>query len=868
MRPGLLRVSPRGWGGHRTIGAAIRAAAPGATVSVHPGEYVERLVLDRPVTLVAEDGPGTTRLVSPEGPALRVTAAATVRGITVLAAGGGTAVVVDRGTPTLHGAEIHGAVTVSGDAAPTLRDCRVIGAGIVLADASRATLVDCTVEDAPGGGIAVSGDAAPQVRACAVSRAGGAGIVVSDAAAGLFEDCRVIRPAGAGFAVHDRAAPTVRGGWFADAGADAVRLAGPDDAAAAGTGGTLLDRCALVRPAGCGVAASGAATATLRSVRVAEPGGIGVLATDRARLRMESCAVGTAGSSAVVVRDGAHLTADRLSVDGAAANGVLARDDATVRLSDVDVSGTGFSAVHVGGRAHLTVRRGLLRDTPEYGMRVVELGLCDAADVRVTAAAMTGFGIADRGDLTARRCTVTGCGVGVSVDSRHRPLVADSTVAESRQTGVHVADGAAVALLRCGVRASADVGVRLGAGAAALLDGCSVTDTGGTGIAVGAEGTPTVLGTTVAGSGRNGVYLAERAHGRFDDCAVSAAGYPALYVADGADTAFHRLHLHDTDRGVVLADTAGATFTDCRSSGVAADDLPERALARRAVLSGTAAVEPAGTPAHDAEDLDTVLAELTELIGLVRVKQDVSRLVNVMRLVRQRERAGLHPPPLSRHLVFAGNPGTGKTTVARLYGRILAALGLLPSGHLVEADRGDLIGEYVGHTAPKTTAVFRRALGGVLFVDEAYALVPDGQAGDFGQEAIAALVKLMEDHRDEVVVIVAGYPDQMGRFVAANPGLASRFTRTLAFDDYTADELVEIVADQARRHQYTVDGALRDALAGYFALVPRDARFGNGRAARQVFQEMTERQAQRVAEMSAPSPDDLMALSTVDIPAL
>jgi SpoVK/Ycf46/Vps4 family AAA+-type ATPase len=237
-----------------------------------------------------------------------------------------------------------------------------------------------------------------------------------------------------------------------------------------------------------------------------------------------------------------------------------------------------------------------------------------------------------------------------------------------------------------------------------------------------------------------------------------------------------------------------------------------------------------------------------------------------VQIVKRRKEAGLAPPPLSRHLVFAGNPGTGKTTVARLYGQLLASLGMLTKGHLVEVDRGTLVGEYVGHTAPKTTAAFRRAVGGVLFIDEAYSLVPPGNGTDFGQEAIATLVKLMEDHRDEVVVIVAGYPDQMETFIAANPGLSSRFSRTLTFDDYSSDELVEIVETQARQFQYEVDEDAHAALLHYFAIQPRGEGFGNGRFARKVFQLMTERHASRISELLASDDDDLSTLYAIDLP--
>jgi SpoVK/Ycf46/Vps4 family AAA+-type ATPase len=191
---------------------------------------------------------------------------------------------------------------------------------------------------------------------------------------------------------------------------------------------------------------------------------------------------------------------------------------------------------------------------------------------------------------------------------------------------------------------------------------------------------------------------------------------------------------------------------------------------------------------------------------------------------------------------------------------------MLSRGHLVEVDRGTLVGEYVGHTAPKTTAAFRRAMGGVLFIDEAYALVPQGQGADYGREAIATLVKLMEDHRDDVVIIVAGYPDEMERFIHVNPGLASRFTRTLVFEDYSDEELVRIVEWTARQHEYELAGETRAALLEYFAELVRDDRFGNGRTARQVFQRMTERHARRITDSPASTTEELVALLPEDLP--
>src|SRR5207342_1352881 len=210
--------------------------------------------------------------------------------------------------------------------------------------------------------------------------------------------------------------------------------------------------------------------------------------------------------------------------------------------------------------------------------------------------------------------------------------------------------------------------------------------------------------------------------------------------------------------------------------------------------------EPEPKPEPKPKTLAELLAELDELIGLTAVKAEIHRQVAVLRVETLRSKAGLKSPTITRHLVFDGNPGTGKTTVARLVGGIYRALGLLSKGQLVEVDRSELVAGYLGQTAVKTAEVVSSAIGGVLFIDEAYSLTGD----QYGEEAVDTLVKEMEDHRDDLVVIVAGYPAPMEVFVAANPGLASRFRTTITFDDYTDDELVQILTRLTAAADYTL----------------------------------------------------------------
>ncbi|MDR0917367.1 MAG: AAA family ATPase [Oscillospiraceae bacterium] len=265
--------------------------------------------------------------------------------------------------------------------------------------------------------------------------------------------------------------------------------------------------------------------------------------------------------------------------------------------------------------------------------------------------------------------------------------------------------------------------------------------------------------------------------------------------------------------------------------------------------------------------LDEMLAELDSLVGLDDIKSSVRSLINLVKVRKLREEAGLPLTPMSLHMVFLGNPGTGKTTVARILGELFAAIGALPKGHLIETDRGGLVAGFVGQTAIKTTEVVNSALGGILFIDEAYSLTPERADNDFGREAIETLLKLMEDNRDKLVVIVAGYTGEMNRFIESNPGLQSRFARYFSFPDYNADELTAIFEGLCRKNAYALSDDARMFAAAMFdgMYKNRAANFGNARDVRNVFERAVAVHADRLAKMESPTKDELSRLLVVDL---
>ena len=268
-------------------------------------------------------------------------------------------------------------------------------------------------------------------------------------------------------------------------------------------------------------------------------------------------------------------------------------------------------------------------------------------------------------------------------------------------------------------------------------------------------------------------------------------------------------------------------------------------------------------PNHRAE----LMAELDGLCGLDKVKADVKSLINLVKVRRLRQEHGLPVPPMSLHLVFLGNPGTGKTTVARLLAKIYRAIGVLSKGQLVEVDRSGLVAGFVGQTALKTGEVIEKALGGVLFIDEAYALANQDAPNDFGREAIETLLKGMEDHRDDLIVIAAGYTELMGRFLHANPGLESRFNKYFYFEDYNGAQLLAIFQSMCAKNGYTLDDKATEYAKSYFKTLyeERDENFGNARDVRNVFERAVARQSDRVAALEKPGKEELMALTVADL---
>ncbi|WP_411102668.1 right-handed parallel beta-helix repeat-containing protein [Streptomyces sp. cmx-4-9] len=701
-------------------------------------------------------------------------------------------------------------------------------------------LTDLRVQTRSAAGIEVRGSGArPLVRRCTVENPTGVGIAVLDGGGGVFEECEVVAAGQSGIAV--------RGG-----------------------GHPRLERCRVHHATGAGIAVTGEGSGLeALGCEVYEIKGAGVQVAARATARLTDCAV--------------HRTS---------ADGVTLDTDAVLMLAGCDIHDIPENAVDLRSRSVLTLSRTTVRRFGRNGLSVWDPGTrvdAESCEIHDSTGDYPAVWISDGATASLHACRVHDVPDAVFVlDRGSRADVVDSDLSQVRNTAVSVSDGATAQLDDCRIREAATGAWFRDHGSGGTLANCTV-DAVQTGVIVTKGADPTLERCTVSSPAEAGFYVSAGGRGTFTACRVTDSSGFGFHVLDGCRTTLTRCHTERCARGGYEFAEDGPLAQECTSDGSGARSAAQAAGAsagaQPAIRTATAAQSavpgasamPAPRPADLPDDpaaggpvrgSGEVLGQLDALVGLESVKREVRALTDMIEVGRRRQQAGLKAASVRRHLVFTGSPGTGKTTVARLYGEILASLGVLERGHLVEVSRVDLVGEHIGSTAIRTQEAFERARGGVLFIDEAYALAPEDSGRDFGREAIDTLVKLMEDHRDAVVVIVAGYTAEMERFLTVNPGVASRFSRTITFGDYGPQELLRIVEQQAEEHEYRLGEGTAEALLDYFTQLPKGPAFGNGRTARQTFESMVERHAGRVAQLSEPNKDELTLLFPADLPLL
>ena len=799
----VITVNASAARGHRSISDALASAVDGSVILVSPGRYQESLVLTKAVTITAEDGPGTVELLATDGPAVLLNAgSAALTGLTVSCA--------DNDSPA------------------------------VLVAAGQLSFTECRIGASAWAAVYATGKGSVLMRGCEISNPAGAGVVVTS------------------------------------------------------SGGNMMDSCRLRDLGTSGVVIAEHGELVMRACDVRDAGGNGICLNGHGRITVTDSTVAATAKPAVAVEQHAGAVATRLAVSDVAGIGFYLASSGNILLEDSSVTGAGAEGVFTAESCAPVLRRFQVRRSREHGYLFTGQAAGTAEDCEARDVVGVGIGVADRGTTEITRASVSACtAAGVRVSTAADPFVRRLHVVGCDGAAIEACDGGLgrfenVELERCGrngvvvlneARTSiTGASVRGTAGAAVLvreaslsLTDCEIAESGGDGVLVDGGGEVVAVRCRVRDGKGSGFLFGVGSSGTLEQSEFTANSADGIGVQSELSIRIADCLVRD-NLGSGLRQSRGSTalqVLDLRSVGNATRDAYGSVSAggTTTTTASVAAAAPAPQQLEERRGGSDPISELNALVGLEGVKREVNSLVNLNLMAKRRVEAGLSAPPMARHLVFAGAPGTGKTTVARLYGTVLADLGVLRSGHLVEVARADLVAQVIGGTAIKTTEVFTTALGGVLFIDEAYTLAA-GQGGgtgpDFGREAIDTLLKLMEDHREDVVVIAAGYSREMAEFLRANPGMESRFSRTIEFANYSADELVTIVRSHCKRHDYRLDETAAEVLADYFERIPKDGTFGNGRTARKVFEVMADRQASRLATSAEVTAVDMTVLLAED----
>jgi hypothetical protein len=688
----------------------------------------------------------------------------------------------------------------------TIVECEVSGHGpampqVMIWQRSGPVLRDCRIHSGTGIGILISESARPRLEFCQIADHAGMSVYIDSAAEPELSKCKIGPGKQNGIVVTRQAALVAEGCEIFEHGEKFAQVLISNGANAA------LTECIIQKGAGPGLFLEGKAEARLVLCTLNGHGGPDVFAT-ASRLSLDQCTIGRGMHTGLLLRGQSEAVLDKTRISGHPA------DHAELAVED------GASA---------TLRNSHLTDGAGHGVRV-KSATVRLEDTKLINLAGAGVFAESAAKVFMRGCQLDDCGRnGLVLIGESAGTVDDSDLAgkSTEFPQIYVGQKSQLSMRASRIVQPASVGVWFAEGSGGALEGCTI-EGGQCGLGATSAAVPRVTGTTIRGV-QTAIRIGPTGGGIFLQS--------KFYASEGAPS---------------VAQASAATFDQCSFN----DSPWQRSSAPPVVSANKAASE---------DELAQLMTRLNSLIGLTAVKEQVRIATSKARAMRARRLQGLPDVTVSYHTVFTGNPGTGKTTVARLMGAIYKAIGVLPKGHLVECDRSGLVAEFVGQTAVKTNKVIDQALGGILFIDEAYTLVSAGQS-DFGQEAISTLLKRMEDDRDKLIVIVAGYPSEMESFLRSNPGLRSRFREFIDFPDYAPEELFEIFMAIAARGQYIVTPALQAALKPCLMKLhrERDETYANARTADNLFQQILATQAQRI-DASIATREQLCTLDAADL---
>lgn len=909
-----ITVSKKFLSKYKTISEAIKQATPGTTIYVEPGVYNESLIIDKEITLIGNGSRDEIVIFSAnESPLIMQTARATVRGMTIQ----------QGGQPVED--QTRAAVLLSLGSL-CLDDCIIkssVGDGIrIYHRETRPIIQRCLIDRVYGTGIYISDEADPVIEDCRVVHSGKAGIWITAKGYGTIENCEIYGSTFTNIGIADESNPVVRncqiyrseqnGIWFKISGYGTIEGCDIHHNAYAnvelGDGSDpIIKGCHIYSGSQSGVWFKKNSRGTVVDCEIFEHQYANVVISEESDPIITDSKIYSSEQGGVWVREGGKGQLENCEVYENTYHNVEIIESSTFIIKDSRLYNSDQSGIWIDEQSHCTVQNSNINNNAHANIYVKAESEVRLNHCHIFASERSGIWFDSKSNGKIESCEIyqnTYANIGIAENSN--PFIQNSRIYEGKQNGIWVKDEGYGTLENCDIYRNQLTNIEVKGESAptikdsriyssdqcglwfeekgrGTIENCSVYKNKYANIGITQESEPTILGCYIYESEQNGLWFKERARGTIENCEIYSNTYANIAIETEANPMIRKCKIYKSDsHGVLVTDNGYGTLENCDVHDNTEDDIwisedsdlkvfkPRRSDEKEESQSSEQQ-----TATEERVDLDEVLAELNELIGLENVKQEIQRKIEFIQFNQELSKFGVESGNIdiaANHAVFYGNPGTGKTTVAKMLGKLYNAMGLLPSSHVVEVNREKLVGEYIGQTAPKTKAKIEEAMGGVLFIDEAYALTNKGSKNDFGSEAVEVLLEQMENRKGEFVVVVAGYDNEMKQFLEANPGLKSRFTDYFYLHDYTPDEMLGIARKIAKDHKRTLTKDAEELLFKEFTALwrKRDQYFSNARTVRNYIEKMIQVQPQRCMQVPKEqwTKEFLTTLTSEDVEAI
>ncbi|YAG09615.1 hypothetical protein NSTC731_05985 [Nostoc sp. DSM 114167] len=638
---------------------------------------------------------------------------------------------------------------------------------------------------------------------------------------------------------------------------------------------------------------------TVRQCKIHDGQSCGVLVTQKGLGVIEDCDIFANVLPGIYIGEGSNPTIRKCQIHDGQSNGIQVTDNGQGTIEDCDIFANAYPDIAITNGGNPTIRRCQIHDGQTHGIRVTDNGQGTIEDCDIFANTNSGILIDDGGNPTIRKCQIhNGQSNGIQVTDNGQGTIEDCDIFANAQPGIYIDNGGNPTICKCQIHDEQTHGILISDNGLGTIEDCDIFANAYQDIAITNGGNPTIRRCQIHDGQGNGIRVTNNGQGTIEDCDIFANAYPGIYIDNGGNPTIRKCQIHDgQSNGVMVTNNGRGTIEDCnvfdnkRQDWYIADDcivsgyienkenknlknntISENISSKKSKKELTKESKEQNsnrTIKSDNSRLELLLDQLETMIGLDSVKEAVLEIVDTEIANQRLKKEGYEvEESQTRHMLFSGNPGTGKTTIARLIGQIFKELGILQKGEFIEVQRDSLVAIYLGQTASKTTELVESALDSVLFIDEAYSLA-NGQHDEYGREAINTLVALMENYRHRLVVIFAGYSNEMKSFLNSNSGLKSRIAFHIDFPDYTGEEMHSIFLTMCNNKKpgwictENVSERLKTIFINMYE--NRGNNFANGRDVRNIFEKMVMRIKTRIVRENL-SGESMRTFSLNDIP--